>query len=106
MFTAFLGDTAVGELVGVEGGGNGESTMHRRNVVLRHARGVLHGARTYLLQDSTGQIRDECSLAANLSYPGANSELLAMLKDARGTCASLRGERCRRVRGFPDAGRV
>ena len=77
-FSAFLGDAAI-ELVGVEGGGNGESTTAA--TLCSGTPGVLHGARTYLLQDSTGQIREECSIAADLSYPGASPEL-AMLKDA------------------------
>ena len=78
MFSAFLADADV-ELVGVEGGGDGESTAA---TLSRGTPGVLHGARTYLLQErGTGQICDERSLAADLEYPGANPEL-AMLKDA------------------------
>lgn len=72
MFSDFLSDPV--ELVGVEAGGEGlESTAHGATLALGRS-GILHGARTLVLQDDDGQIADTHSLSAGLDYPGVGPE--------------------------------
>ena len=61
-------------MIGVEAGGHGiETGLHAAS--LNGGRpGVLHGNRTYLLQDEDGQIRDAHSISAGLDYPGIGPE--------------------------------
>lgn len=72
LFTAFLPDANV-QMVGVEAGGLGEG-HNAASISYGHA-GVLHGSKSYVLQDETGQIRDTYSLAPGLDYPGVGPEL-------------------------------
>jgi tryptophan synthase beta chain len=80
LFYPFIKDRGV-RMIGVEAGGLGTSgSMHA--ATLNHGVvGVLHGNRTYLLQDEMGQIRETHSIAAGLDYPGVGPEL-AWLKDS------------------------
>ena len=79
IFYPFIG-TGV-DLVGVEAGGEGIETG-RHGASLGHGRpGVLHGARTYLLQDDEGQVLEAHSASAGLDYPGVGPEH-AYFKDA------------------------
>jgi len=72
-FTAFVPDTGV-ELVGVEAGGLGLNTPHH-GATLTHGRpGVVHGSRSYVLQDAHGQIAEAHSISAGLDYPGVGPE--------------------------------
>ena len=72
MFYPFA-DTGV-ELVGVEAGGHGlESGAHGASLVAGSP-GVLHGSRTFLLQDDEGQVREAHSVSAGLDYPGVGPE--------------------------------
>lgn len=72
LFAPFLRDLSV-RMIGVEAGGLGEG----RNAASIHGGhiGVLHGSKSYVLQDETGQIRDTHSLAPGLDYPGVGPEL-------------------------------
>lgn len=79
IFTAFLPDAAV-RMIGVEAGGLGEG-QNAASITGGHT-GVLHGSKSYLLQDETGQIRDTHSLAPGLDYPGVGPEL-SYLNDQR-----------------------
>ena len=80
IFYPFIKDAAV-RLVGVEAAGLGLSgPMHAATMTLGSV-GVLHGNKTYLLQDEMGQIRETHSIAAGLDYPGVGPEL-AWLKDS------------------------
>ena len=73
MFSAFLGDTEV-RLRGVEAGGLGvESGKHAASIGGGRV-GVLHGTRSYVLQDEHGQIRETHSVSAGLDYPGVGPE--------------------------------
>jgi tryptophan synthase beta chain len=72
LFTAFLADPAV-RMIGVEAGGLGEG-RHAASIGGGHI-GVLHGSKSYVLQDENGQIRDTYSLAPGLDYPGVGPEL-------------------------------
>ena len=73
LFHPFLMDTEV-EMFGVEAGGEGLDTEKHSASVVRGAEGVLHGARTLVLQDDDGQIRETHSIAAGLDYPGVGPE--------------------------------
>jgi tryptophan synthase beta chain len=80
MFTAFLEAAPGPRLVGVEAGGRGAGTgEHCATLGLGRA-GVLHGARSYLLQDDQGQVSPTHSISAGLDYPGVGPEH-AWLKD-------------------------
>jgi len=68
------------QLVGVEAGGEGLSTGRHAASLTAGTPGVLHGNRTYLLQDENGQIIDTHSVSAGLDYPGVGPEH-AWLKD-------------------------
>jgi tryptophan synthase beta chain len=73
MFSAFLDDTEV-RLRGVEAGGLGvESGKHAASIGGGTV-GVLHGTRSYVLQDEHGQIRETHSVSAGLDYPGVGPE--------------------------------
>ncbi len=69
------------ELVGVEAGGEGLDTGHHAASLSAGTPGVLHGNRTYLLQDANGQIIETHSVSAGLDYPGVGPEH-AWLKDS------------------------
>ncbi|MBI3304399.1 MAG: tryptophan synthase subunit beta, partial [Deltaproteobacteria bacterium] len=79
LFTAFLGDSGV-RMIGVEAGGLGEG-KNAASIAGGHV-GVLHGSKSYVLQDEMGQIRDTHSLAPGLDYPGVGPEL-SYLNDQR-----------------------
>ena len=80
IFHAFLSDAEV-ELVGVEAGGKGlEGSEHSAPLTLGEP-GVLHGARSYLLQDKHGQVTETHSISAGLDYPGVGPEH-SFLKDS------------------------
>ncbi len=72
MFTAFLDDEVV--LRGVEAAGRGLATGEHAASLTGGEVGVLHGARTYVLQDADGQVRETHSVSAGLDYPGVGPE--------------------------------
>ena len=69
-------------LIGVEAAGDGIETGHHAASLTAGRPGVLHGNRTYLLQDENGQIIETHSISAGLDYPGVGPEH-AWLKDSR-----------------------
>ncbi|MBP8930876.1 MAG: tryptophan synthase subunit beta [Paracoccus sp.] len=74
MFHPFLDDPSV-RIIGVEAGGKGVDERMQHCASLTGGRpGVLHGNRTYLLQDSEGQILEGHSISAGLDYPGIGPE--------------------------------
>jgi tryptophan synthase beta chain len=73
IFTAFVPDAAV-RLVGFEAGGDGIETGRHAATISGGAPGVLHGARSYLLQDENGQTTESHSISAGLDYPGVGPE--------------------------------
>ena len=79
IFHAYLPDAAV-QLIGVEAAGEGISTGRHAASLGAGRPGVLHGNRTYLLQDVNGQIIETHSISAGLDYPGVGPEH-AWLKD-------------------------
>ncbi len=72
-FAAFLDDRDVA-LRGVEAGGEGLATGHHAASITGGSVGVLHGTKTYVLQDEAGQIRETHSISAGLDYPGVGPE--------------------------------
>ena len=73
LFHPFLDDTDV-EIIGVEAAGHGVDTDQHAASLTGGRPGVLHGNRTYLLQDDDGQIQDAHSISAGLDYPGIGPE--------------------------------
>jgi tryptophan synthase beta chain len=73
MFSGFVNDKEV-RLVGAEAGGRGVATGHHAATLSAGRPGVLHGAKSYLLQDKEGQIFESESISAGLDYPGVGPE--------------------------------
>ncbi len=73
MFHPFLDDRDV-ELHGVEAAGKGTDTPYHAATLSKGVPGVLHGARSYLLQDDDGQVLEAHSISAGLDYPGVGPE--------------------------------
>ncbi|EPS33723.1 hypothetical protein PDE_08685 [Penicillium oxalicum 114-2] len=80
MFHPFCNDPTV-KLIGVEAGGDGVDTPRNSATLTNGQAGVLHGVRTYVLQNEHGQIAETHSISAGLDYPGVGPELSAW-KDA------------------------
>ncbi|KAI1276480.1 tryptophan synthetase [Xylaria sp. FL0933] len=74
MFYPFANDPSV-KLLGVEAGGDGVDTARHSATLTAGSKGVLHGVRTYVLQNEHGQITDTHSVSAGLDYPGVGPEL-------------------------------
>jgi tryptophan synthase beta chain len=88
IFHAFRRDPKV-ELVGVEAAGHGlESGEHSASLTAGQV-GVLHGNKTYLLQDETGQIRNAHSISAGLDYPGVGPEHAYLRDSGRATYVTV-----------------
>ena len=79
LFHAFLDDPV--EMVGVEAAGEGIETGHHAATLGHGSVGVLHGSKSYVLQDSDGQILEAHSISAGLDYPGVGPEH-SLLKDS------------------------
>lgn len=73
LFTAFLEDEGV-EIHGFEPGGDGVETGRHAATIHAGEAGVLHGARTYVLQDEDGQTVESHSISAGLDYPGVGPQ--------------------------------
>jgi tryptophan synthase beta chain len=73
IFHAFLDDPTVA-LYGYEAAGDGHLTERHAATITRGRPGVLHGARSYLLQDEDGQTIESHSISAGLDYPGVGPE--------------------------------
>ena len=103
IFTAFLDDERV-RLIGVEGGGRGEALGEHAARFDGGSLGVLHGTRTFVLQDQEGQIATTHSVSAGLDYPAIGPEHVA-LHDA-GRVEYTRASDAEAVAGLPSAGRA
>ena len=80
LFYPFLNDTNV-KMIGVEAAGEGLNKKHAASIA-KGQLGVLHGSKTYILQDEDGQIIEPHSISAGLDYPGIGPEH-AWLKDTK-----------------------
>ncbi|MBO9520392.1 MAG: tryptophan synthase subunit beta [Nocardioidaceae bacterium] len=82
MFTAFLDDTDV-RIYGFEAGGEGVETPRHAATIVAGEVGVLHGARTYVLQDEDGQTVESHSISAGLDYPGVGPQHAYLARSGR-----------------------
>src|SRR5690606_18769595 len=73
LFHPFLDDESV-QMVGVEAAGHGIDTGKHAATLSAGQSGILHGAKSYLLQDELGQVREAHSISAGLDYPGVGPE--------------------------------
>ncbi len=81
MFAAFLDDEV--RLIGVEAAGRGLDTGEHAAPLSRGRPGVLHGSRSYLMQDAAGQVLATHSISAGLDYPGVGPEHSALRDSGR-----------------------
>lgn len=93
LFHGFLDDREV-ELYGFEAGGDGvETGRHAASITLGRT-GVLHGARTYLMQDEDGQTIDSHSISAGLDYPAVGPEHAFLNDTGRATYEPVTDTEC------------
>ncbi len=103
LFHPFIGDEDVA-IYGVEGAGHGIDTGKHSAPLCAGTPGVLHGNRTYLMQDGNGQIIETHSISAGLDYPGVGPEH-ALLKDiGRAEYVSVTDEEA--LQAFHDLTRI
>jgi len=88
IFSAFLDDEGVA-LLGCEAGGDGLATGRHAATLSGGSTGVLHGMRTYLLQDADGQTLPTHSLSAGLDYPGIGPEHAWLHDTGRATYTAI-----------------
>ncbi|WP_022910328.1 tryptophan synthase subunit beta [Aestuariimicrobium kwangyangense] len=84
IFADFIPDEGVG-LYGFEAGGDGVDTGRHAASITAGSLGVLHGARTYVLQDEDGQTVESHSISAGLDYPGVGPEHAWLARTGRAT---------------------
>lgn len=82
MFSEFIPHKSV-KLLGVEAGGSGIESGHHAATLSAGKPGVLHGAKTYVLQTGDGQVVDTESISAGLDYPGVGPELASWKESNR-----------------------
>jgi len=88
IFHPFLADKAV-RLIGVEAGGNGIDTDEHAASLAKGRVGVLHGSKSYLLQDENGQVCETHSISAGLDYPGVGPEHSFLKESGRAEYVSV-----------------
>ncbi|QZY27920.1 tryptophan synthase subunit beta [Nocardioides coralli] len=84
LFTAFLDDPEVA-ILGMEPAGDGVETGRHAATISAGAAGVLHGARTFILQDEDGQTQESHSISAGLDYPGVGPQHAHLAASGRAT---------------------
>ncbi|MDO8520127.1 MAG: tryptophan synthase subunit beta [Deltaproteobacteria bacterium] len=82
LFYPFKDDASV-KMIGVEAAGDGMATSRHAASLTAGAKGVLHGNKTYLLQDKNGQIKETHSISAGLDYPGVGPEHAFFMETGR-----------------------
>ncbi len=97
LFYPFKDQTGV-ELIGVEAAGRGLKTGRHAASLSAGSVGVLHGNKTYLLQDAQGQVRDAYSIAAGLDYPGVGPEHAFLHQTGRARYVAVKDQEA--VRAF------
>ena len=80
LLSRFIGEPSV-RLVAVEAAGEGRTRTARAAAMAGGTMGIVHGARTVLLQDADGQVQEAHSISAGLDYPGVGPQLAAMALD-------------------------
>jgi tryptophan synthase beta chain len=82
LFHAFIPDAGV-RLIGCEAGGDGPADGHNAATLTGGSAGVLHGMRTFVLQDDEGQTLSTHSISAGLDYPGVGPEHVWLMETGR-----------------------
>ena len=93
MFADFINDKDV-DLIGVEAGGLGIETGKHASAMALGQVGVLHGMKTYLLQDEIGNIQLAHSISAGLDYPGVGPEQAYLRDSGRAKYVSVTDKEC------------
>ena len=93
MFADFIDDKDV-DLIGVEAGGLGISTGKHASAMAMGQVGVLHGMKSYLLQDENGNIQRAHSISAGLDYPGVGPEHAYLRDSGRAQYVSVTDKEC------------
>jgi len=88
IFHAFIPDAAV-RLIGCEAGGDGPRPGHHAATLTGGSQGVLHGMRTFVLQDDEGQTLGTHSISAGLDYPGVGPEHVWLMETGRASYRSV-----------------
>ncbi|NWJ97518.1 MAG: tryptophan synthase subunit beta [Chloroflexi bacterium] len=88
IFYPFIEDEAV-KLIGIEAGGSGVETGKHSAALGAGRVGVLHGSKSYLLQDENGQVLETHSISAGLDYPGVGPEHAYLMESGRATYPSI-----------------
>jgi tryptophan synthase beta chain len=91
IFHAFIPDASVA-LIGCEAGGDGLDTGRHAATLTAGSAGVLHGMRTYVLQDADGQTRETHSISAGLDYPGVGPEHAWLQETGRASYRAITDE--------------
>jgi tryptophan synthase beta chain len=91
IFYPFLNDKEV-KLIGVEAAGRGIKTGQHAAPLMAGTVGVLHGTKSYVLQDKDGQIRETHSISAGLDYPGVGPEHSHLKDSGRASYAAVTDE--------------
>ncbi|MEF8787780.1 MAG: pyridoxal-phosphate dependent enzyme, partial [Planctomycetota bacterium] len=91
LFHPFVDDEEV-HMVGVEAGGTGPGPGHHAASLVQGEPGVLHGSKSYVLQDEDGQTQPVHSVAPGLDYPGVGPEHSELKNEGRATYTSVTDE--------------
>ena len=73
LFSGFIKDKEV-DMYGVEAGGKGISSEKHASAIINNTIGILHGMKTFIMQDKLGNIKEAYSISAGLDYPGVGPE--------------------------------
>ncbi|MCI9887604.1 tryptophan synthase subunit beta [Micrococcales bacterium 31B] len=93
IFHAFLDDPSV-RLIGLEAGGSGVESGSHAATITAGGEGVLHGARSYVMQDDEGQTIESHSISAGLDYPSVGPEHAWLAKTGRATYLPVNDDAC------------
>lgn len=72
LFTDFINENV--EIYGIEGAGEGIETKKHASAISNEKIGILHGMKTYVMQDKNGKVKEAYSISAGLDYPGIGPE--------------------------------
>ncbi len=103
IFYPFLADEGV-RLIGVEAAGSGISSGHHAATLVAGSVGVLHGQKSYLLQNSDGQITETHSISAGLDYPGVGPEHSFLYETGRAEYVAVTDREA--MEGFDELARL
>jgi len=96
-FFPFIDDLGV-SLYGVEAGGSGIRSGRHAATLIAGSEGILHGMRSYILQDDDGQVQDTHSISAGLDYPGVGPQHVQLKQVGRAHYVSVTDKEA--IRGF------